>query len=213
MIENKLTQEELCQILRPFFRLQPVSTILPIFQDVLHFPIQTKSDILCQNKVLLTFEDYRVDIRDLREIAPGAASIIIQFKAKKKWWHGLFRDQNVEVVRALQNICRSEITGLTFTRFDTTVPANPLIDGGPQDLVFLHDSRAFNSDWQAGYDISPLLIAPDCHHGKCFVEFLFNSAAYRRSGNITTLKDDWLSSAFTVSHGIEQSAKKLLGIE
>lgn len=213
MIENKLTQHELSRVLRPFLRLEPLATVFPTLQDVLGFPIQTYSDVVCQNKVLLTFEGYRVDIRDLRQTAPGAASIIVQFKAKQKWWHGLFRDQNANVVRALQNICSAEIANLAFARFQTAVPGEPFMDDGPQNLVFLHDSRAFNRDWKAGYDISPLLISPDCHHDKCFVEFQFNSAAYQRSGTTTALKDDWLTAAFSVSDGIEQSAKRLLGLE
>jgi hypothetical protein len=217
MIENKLSQHELSRVLRPFLRLETISTILPTLQDVLGFPIQTRIDdrnaVLYQEKVLLTFEGYRMDIRDLRQTAPGAASIIIQFRAEKKWWHGLFRDQNAGVVRALQNICRAEIVNLAFTRFETTIPTHRFMDDGPQNLVFLHDSSAFNREWKAGYDVSPLLICPDCHDGKCFVEFQFNSAAYRRSGPTTALKDDWLTTAFAVSNGIERTAKNILGLD
>jgi len=213
MIENKLSLHELSRILRPFLCLEPLSTVFPSLQDVLGFPIQSRGDVVCQNKLLLTFEGYRVDIRDLRQSVPGAVSIIIQFKAKQKWWHRLIRDQNARVIRTLQDICRAEIADLDFTRFQTTLPGDLFLNDGQQHLVFLHDSRAFNQGWQAGYDISPLLIAPDSHDGNCFVEFQFNSAAYRRSGNMTELKADWLTAAFSVSDGIEHDVKRVLGLE
>ena len=212
MIENKLTHQELARILCPFLRLKPLSTILPTLQDVLGIPIDSRDAVLCQTKVLLTFEGYHVDIRDLRQTAPGAASIIMQFKAKQKWWHGLIRDQNRPIIEALQTICRGEIADLHFTRFEATPPGDPLLDDGQQHLIFLHDSRAFNQRWQAGYDVSPLLISPDAHHGNCFVEFQFNSAAYFRSGDATKLRDDWLAFAFSVSEGIDPDAKRLLGL-
>ena len=203
MIENKLTHQELSGVLRPFLRLEPLSTVLASIQDVLGLSIRNPKDVICQTKVLLTFEGYRVDIRDLRQTSPEAASIILQFKAKQKWWHGMIGDQNARIVRALQDICRAEIANLTFARFETLIPADGL---EKQNLIFFHDSRAFNPDWKAGYDVSPLSIIPDSHHGNCFVEFLFNSAVYHRSGNTTVLRDDWLNAAFSVSRGIERDA-------
>lgn len=214
MIENKLTLHELTRVLRPFLRLEPLESIVPTLQDALGLSVQNRRDLLCQTKVLLTFDGYRLDIRDLRPITSAAASVIIQFKAKQKWWHGIFRDQNAGLVRTLQQICRAEIAELEFTRFETTVPGDPLMDQkASQNFVFLHDSFAFNSDWQAGYDISPLLISPDCHHGNCFVEFQFNGAAYERLGDKTVLRDDWFEHAFSVSTGIDQEARRRLGLD
>lgn len=137
--------------------------------------------------------------------------MILQFKAPQKWWHGTLRDQNAAVVRALQDISRSFLSGLSFAKYEARVPGDPFLDEGPLRLEYFHDARAFNRSWRAGYDISPLAIAPDAHHGKCFVEFLFNGAAYKRSGQFTVLRDDWLAAAFAVSHGIEEEAKALLG--
>jgi len=214
MIENKLTLQELTRVLRPFLRLEPLPSVVPALQDVLRLNVKTRGDLICQDKVLLTFEGYRVDIRDIRPVTSSAASIVIQFKAKRKWWHGAFRDQNAPIVLALQQICRTEIAGLEFSSFETTASGDPFMDQqNSLDLVFYHDSLAFNNDWRAGCDIPPLLISPDCHHGTCFVEFQFNPAAYKRCGNTTVLREDWLKHAFSVSVGINQEAKQLLGLD
>jgi hypothetical protein len=155
----------------------------------LRLTISKREDILCQTKILVTYKSYQIDIRDLRQLENKGVSINMQFKAKQRWWHA-FRDQNAELVRDLQSICSSEISDLRFSRFQATVPGDPLLDDGPIDLVFLHDSRALNPHWQVGTDISPLLISPDAHHGKCFVEFHFNPGGYRRFGKKTVLRDD-----------------------
>jgi TPR repeat protein len=206
MIENKLTLEELSGILRPVLHLKPLDTVLPILEDVLGLKIKTCDDVMCQTKILLTFEGYRLDIRLLRQTALGCASIIIQFKAKQKWWHGIFRDQNTRIVRILQDICRAEIADLDFALYKPFLPT----DEGRKEFTFLYDSRAFNDKWQEGYDISPLQITPDSHHKNCFVEFQFNSDAYSRSDNTTVLKHDWLLYACSVSSGIMQGAIDLL---
>jgi len=134
-------------------------------------------------------------------------SVIIQFKAKKKWMHGLLYDQNAEIVRDLQQIGTLDINGLSFRRFETTIPRED------ERLVFLHDSRAFNADWERGYDVSPFIIAPDCHDGKCFIELLFNARCYWREGNKTVLRDDWLTYACAVSEEIEREARHIFGLK
>ena len=212
MIENKLNLNELSRIIQPFLRLEPPSRIISALQDVLSIPVADFNDVICQTKILVTYNGYRMDIRDLRTLQDKGVSIQIQFKAKQRWRHS-FRDQNAEIVRDLQRISAEEMSNLQFRRFETTVPGDPFLDKGPVRLVFFHDSRAFNPNWRQGTDISPLLIAPDAHHGNCFVEFQFNPGGYHRSGGITVLRDDWMASAFDVSEAIERGAKRLLGIE
>jgi hypothetical protein len=212
MIENRLNLNELSRIIQPFIRLEPPSRITSALQDVLNIPVADFTDVICQTKILVTYNGYRMDIRDLRVLQGKGVSIHIQFKAKQRWWHR-FRDQNVEIVHDLQRICAEEMPNLHFRRLETTVPEDPFLDRGPMCLVFFHDSRAFNPNWKQGRDISPLLIAPDAHHSNCFVEFQFNPGAYRRSGGTTVLRDDWMASIFDVSEAIEQGAKGLLGIE
>ena len=209
MLENKLTFRELSGLIQPILRLDHVSAITSAFRDILHVPIAKPDDAVCQNKILVTYRDYRLDIRDFREVADKGFSIHLQFKSAQRWWHS-FRDQNLPLVRDLEAICLSEISGLNFARFETQAPPDPWADR-PFKLVFLHDSRALKREWVAATDISPLLIGPDAHHGNCFVEFFFNPGGYHRVGATTVLRDDWLHSAADVSQAIERDADRLLG--
>jgi hypothetical protein len=212
MIENKLTFAELSNIISPFLRMETPAAILSALQDVLRIPVAAFEDIVCQDSILVTYEGYRIDIRDIRLLKGKGVAVHIHFKAKQKWWH-IFKDQTAHIVRDLQNICAKEIRDLHFMPFGHTQCGDPLLDSdGYIHLVFYHDSRAFNAKWKVGWDISPLLIVPDAHHGKCFVEFQFNPGGYRRCGDTTVLRDDWANSAFDVSEAIERDAKRLLGI-
>jgi hypothetical protein len=213
MIQNTLQPHELKTLLRPFLRLADANSTVGTLSEVLGFPITKREDILCQTKVLLMYKEYRVDITDLRLLKDAGFAVHIQFKAKQKWTHGLFKDQNREIIQDLQSICESEIEGLSFETFKTTAAGDPLTGDGPLDLVFIHDSRAFNQNWSSGRDISPLLLAPDAHHGNCFVEFLFNPAGYMRREGRTVLRDDWLQSAFLISQGLERDARHILGTQ
>ena len=171
MIQNTLQSHELKKLLRTFLLLADANSTIGTLSEVLGFPITKQEDILCQTKVLLMYKEYRVDITDLRLLKDAGFAVHIQFKAKQKWTHGWFKDQNREIIQDLQSICESEIEGLSFETFETTAAGDPLTGDGPLDLVFIHDSRAFNQNWSSGRDISPLLLAPDAHHGNCFVEF------------------------------------------
>lgn len=180
MIENKLQKYELVRLLNPFLQLADANSIILELSDVLGIQIEKKGDIVCQNKILITYRGYRVDIRDLRQVDETGLAVCIQFKAKKKWWHGLFMNQNRPILNDLKEVCLLEINDLHFTRYSTTDTGDLLTDQGPTDAIFYHDARAFNPRWRQGHDISPLLIAPDMHHGNCFIEFQFNPGGYLR---------------------------------
>jgi tetratricopeptide (TPR) repeat protein len=211
MIENLLQPREFERLLRAFIRMLPPNECLDELRKVIGIPADFEMDIVCQDKILVSFRGYRIQIRDLREIR-GAMSVSIEFKAKKKWWHGLFGDQNKALLHDLKNICISEVEGLKFESYEKMMPSDELTNLESARLEFLYDSRALNEYWDQGRDISPLLIAPDCHHGNCFVEFHLNSGAYFRQGGKTRLRDDWMDCAFAVSDCIDESAKRLLGI-
>lgn len=213
MIVNELTYSELLNLLRPILQLSPPEIILSNFKNILRIEIQTRDDIICQTQFLLKYKEYKIDIRDLRCIENKGMSIGMQFKAKKKWWHGIFKDQNLEIVADLKQICFTEIQGLQFGKFTPIAQPDCLSSEAPARLVYFYDSRAFNPNWKAGHDISPLLISPDAHHGKCFTEFQFNAGGYIRMGGKTVLRDDWTESAFDISEGIERGARGLLGLE
>lgn len=209
MIENKLTFAELSRMLRPFLRMETPSTILSVLQDVFHVSAVAFDDIVCQNSILVTYNGYRIDIRDMRMLTDKGVAIHMQLKANQKWWH-VFKDQTAGIVRDLQNICTAELKDLHFNRFEAELPCgSSLLDSdGYIHFVFYHDARAFNEKWEVGMDISPLLIAPDAHDKKCFVEFYFNPGGYRRSDNTTILRADWTTNAFDVSEAIEHQAKQ-----
>lgn len=212
MLQNTLQPSDLEKIIRPFLSLADVDTVISSLSEVLGSPIKRREDIECQSKVLLSYKGYRIDIRDLRLLGECFA-VCIQFKAKQKWSHGLFGDQNKEIIHDLQRICQSEIDGLQFARYVTSVPGDPMMGDGQVHLTFIHDSRALNKNWVEGRDVSPLLIAPDAHHGNCFVEFQFNPAGYLREGNRTKLRHDWLKNASLITEGIERDARRMLGME
>lgn len=213
MIQNILERHELIRFLRPFLRLASAEEVVAELSSVLGIAIQSREDIVCQTKVHLSYQGYRIDIRDLRWIEGSGFAPTIQFKAKKKWYHGVFKDQIQPIIEDLKSICCSEIDGLTFKSFSASPPTNPFFREEPVVFTFLHDARAFNPEWSEGRDISPLLIAPDSHHGNCFVEFQFNPGGYYRNGSKTLLRPDWLQSAFCISRGIESDARRRLGLE
>ena len=202
-------------MLRPFLCISESNNVIGELSEVLGIPIQKREDVVCQDKVLITYKGYRLDILDLRWIKDSGFSISIQFKMKKNWSHGIFTDQNKELVNDLERFCRQEIKDLTFKRFSTTVSGDSflVIDTDQTPLVFFHDSQAFNPEWKAGRDISPLLISPDSHHGNCFVEFQFNPAAYMRQNGTTMLRSNWRQKAFLISEEIENEAKRRLGLK
>ena len=215
MIENKLQFSELSRLLHPFLCLLPFKEGICELEDILGISIRKENDIVCQTKVLLTYKGYRLEIKYLRWVADFGFAVIVQFNAKQKWAHGLFYDQNKQIVSDIQQICTSEIQGLTFSRFQTPFPEPSFDESDSQSLVFYHDSRAFNPNWRtgAGIDIAPLLLAPDAHHGNCFVEFSFNPGGYMHQSGTTILRPDWLKYAFTISVLIEREARQRLGME
>lgn len=201
MIENALSFDELHQFIGSFLRLNP-QEILRSLERVLNTSIKSLDEVVCQNRVLVSYRGYRIDIRDLRPIAEIGLSVLIQFRAKQRWFHGFFWDQNKQIVQDLQRICQSHVKELTFKEFRH--------NNGSFDTVFLYDSRAFNPDWKEGFDLSPLLIAPDAHDGKCFIEFLFNPGGYVRSGDEILLNKNWLSNSYSISKGIHEDAQRLV---
>ena len=119
----------------------------------------------------------------------------------------------IRPIRELANEAFKELKEIQTGKKLLVKTGDPLIDDSPMNLVFIHDSLAFNQDWALGRDISPLLLCPDAHHGNCFVEFMFNPAGYTRQDGRTVLRHDWLKNASIVSEEIERDARRLLGME
>lgn len=210
MIQNVLQPNELKRFIQPFLQLMDPDAAIGIFSEIIGHQINKREDIVCQTKIQLLYKGYQIDIRDLRVLEDTALAVSMQFKAKQKWYHNLFKDQNKEIVQDLQSICKSELPEISFRHF-TTKGGNPILGNEQFELTFIHDSRAFNETWENGRDISPLVIAPDSHDGNCFVEFQFNPSCYFRDDGKTQLRTDWQKNASLVSDEIERSARRMLG--
>jgi hypothetical protein len=108
-------------------------------------------------------------------------------------------------------ISKSLLNGLSFRTTLVTMPPVPFTGDDPFTLRVHHDSRAFNRRWRCIRDTSPLLIVPDAHDGKCFIEFQFNPAGYLRVGQNIVLREEWGENASLVSDNIERDVERLLG--
>jgi hypothetical protein len=142
----------------------------------------------------------------MRQSNSGYSSFIIEFKKKQANWDKIFGRATKELVNDLKKICKNNIPDIEFSCFSHTEKFDNYT------IVYHYHKNALNENWQRGYDISPLLIAPDAHHGNCFVEFLFNSECFRKTETgIVSLSSEWQPKICNLSHGIEEDAKKLLG--
>jgi hypothetical protein len=203
MIENKLSHQELAQFLRPFLHLEPLSEALPSLQAALGFPIASQDDICIRPKLKITFEGYEIAFDGLEFSESGRLWYVdINFRCKQKWWNALLsRNQNAELLRALQTICHAEMPGVVFSRhrkiYQLTGPGWKQYD---VEVAFLYDNRSY--DFSDGLtQVSPLEISNGVDRDWCFVNFKLNATAYQHSSAGTFLTD----SARTTS-GIGESA-------
>ena len=167
-------------------------------------PIGTTVGEPQHERVLLRYKGYELDILHFRWFDEKGIAIHLHFKTRKKWWHGIFKDQSAELIGDLKGICAREISHLTFERYEYT--------NKEVECVYFHDARAFNREWQNARDISPILIGQDAHDGNCFVEFFFWGGGYVRNNEMTLLRPNWLDFSGDVSRDIEQEAKRRLGL-
>lgn len=213
MIVNELQYGELLDFLRPILRLDSYEAISNACESILKMPVGTTTGEPQHNKPLLRYKGYKLDILHFRWFDAKGMAIHLHFKTKKKWWHRLFKDQNAELVADLKRICVAEICQLVFEQYTHTPTPAFGITEPVEELVYLHDARALNRDWRHAFDISPLLIAPDAHHGNCFVEFFFWGGGYLRDNGLIALRPNWLDYSNDVFQDIERGANRRLGRE
>jgi hypothetical protein len=213
MIVNELQYCELLDFLRPILRLESYDTVSRACRSILKMPAGTTTGDAQHEKPLLRYKGYTLDVLHFRWFDAKGMAVHLHFKAKKKWWHPLFKDENADLIADLKRICVAEIHQLRFEQYFHT-PAQEFGMAEPvETLVCFHDARALNRKWRHAFDISPLMIAPDAHHGNCFVEFFFWGGAYLRDNGLTTLRTNWLDHACDVSQDIEREASHRLGLE
>ena len=217
MIINELQYHELLGFLQPILRLESYGKISDANKAILKMPMGTTvgtgtSAVPEDERVLLKYKDYRLDILHVRWFDDRGIAIHLHFKTKKKWWHGFLKDQTAELVGDLKRICTEEINHLTFEKYEHISSADIFGNSAEKvKCVYFHDAQAFNKEWQQAWDMSPIIISQDTHDGKCFVEFCFWGGGYIRHDDTTFLRSDWLQYAGDVATDIEQEAKRRLG--
>lgn len=213
MIVNELQYSELLDFLRPILRLESRDTIGRNCDAILKMPIGTTTGAPRPDHPLLRYKGYKLDVLHFRWFDAKGIAIQLHFKTRKKWSHGIFKDQNAELIGDLRRLCTSEIDQLTFKKYDHTASPEFGITESIEKFVFFHDARALNRRWRHAFDISPLLVSPDAHHGQCFVEFFSWGGAYVRNNGMTHLRPNWLDYSCDVSQDIEREANRRLGIQ
>lgn len=204
MIENHLKQWELASLLGVFLRIEPLDQIVAEL-NTLGFPTAHeepkgpfRAALCCTEEMFhsnytydtvhLVFGEYRVWLRMIHHQAPDKTHLEIEFRAKKKWWHGL-RDQNSGLIATLQKICCDEMEGLKFKSCQILIPPSFISRDPSEYVTFYHDSR-FESPRQKIYigEIAPLAMCSESNEEYCFVPFVFRSSFYERRGNTTVLR-------------------------
>jgi len=212
MIVNELQFGELLDFLRPILRLESYDAISKSCESILRVPVGTTTGEPQHDKALLRYKGYKLDVLHFRWFDAKGMAVHLHFKAKKKWWHPLFNDQNAELVADLKRMCVAEIHQLTFEQYFHTPTPEFGTTKPVEKLVYFHDAKALNRDWRHAFEISPLLIAPDSHHGNCFVEFFFWGGGYVRDNGLTSLRANWSDSCNDVFQDIEREANRKLGL-
>lgn len=205
MLLNDLTSYELDELIGALLTLKSIDEILAILSRYYDQEIKRRNDIYEQSRVKLAYKGFELKIRDIRRSKLGFTSLIAQFKKSENIWDKILKKATREIVNDLKKICQNSISDLEFSIFSHT----PQLE----DYAFLYhyDKKALNQNWQSGYEISPLLIAPDAHHGNCFVEFLFNADCYMKTKDgVIKLSPTWHSNICNVSKGIEEDGNKIL---
>lgn len=210
MIENRLTGNELKKILLPIIKLKPLLTVISDIGSVFNIESKSPEDIVCQTQYLIIYKNYKIDITFLDEINGEGVSVAVQFKAKQKWWH-IFFNQNRSIIKHLKQTCQEEFYQLRFKQFEHFIPET--IREPKINLIYFHDELAYNGKWEEAFEISPLIVAEDTHHGNCFVSFHFNANCYQRIKNKTILKMEWKDHIQDVVKYINKEATRRMQIK
>ena len=206
MLVNDLTFNELSELIGPFLSLESQDEIFGILSHFYDQEIRSRDDLYGQTRIRLVYKGFSLRFPHIRQANSCYLSVIVEFKKKQAIWDKIFGRVTRGLVNDLKKICKNIIPDIEFSILSHTEK----IDN--YTIKYHHHKNALNQNWQSGYDISPLLIAPDAHHGNCFVEFLFNSECYRKTKTgIVSLSSEWRPNICNLSRGIEEDAQRLLG--
>jgi len=205
MIVNDLTFNELSELIGSFLSLKGQDEI---FKTLSHFydqEIKSRDDIYGQARIKLFYKGFSFRFPHVRQSNSDNLSFILEFKKRQGIWDKIFGGNIKEIVNDLEKICKNNIHDIEFS----CLSHNEKYENC--SIIYHYHKNALNEDWQIGYDISPLLIAPDAHHGNCFIEFLFNSACFRKTeAGAVSLSPKWTTNIYKLSQGIKKDSQKLL---
>jgi hypothetical protein len=205
MIVNDLTYTELSELIGSFLSLKRKDEILRVLSHFYDQEINSRDDVYNQTRIKLLYKGFSFRFPHMRQSNSGYLSFILEFKKRQGILDKMFGRATRELVDDLENICKNNIHDIEFSCLSHTEQYENCT------IVYHYPKDALNEDWQAGYDISPLLIAPDAHHGNCFVEFLFNSACFRKTeSGFVSLSPKWQTNIYNLSQGIKEDSQKLL---
>lgn len=205
MIVNDLTFNELSELIGSFLSLKDQHEIFRVLSHFYDQEIKSRDDLYGQTRIKLFYKGFSFHFPHMRQSNSGNLSFILEFKKRQGIWDKIFGRDTNEIVKDLENICKNNIHDIEFSCLSHTEKYEDCT------IVYHYHKKALNKDWQKGYDISPVLIAPDAHHGNCFIEFLFNSACFRETGaGVVSLSSNWTTNIFNLSQGIKDDSKKLL---
>ncbi len=192
MIENKFTFYELSRFLMPILGLMEISEVINGFEKVLHTKIDHIDKLYDYfNKHKVSFEEFEIIIRDLKTNNEGHIHIKLDFRITNKWYYN-FQNPEKKVIKAIQQICKKQISQLEFRTLRHTFFETIKNERKEQVVYFYYDSIAFNNpDDEDGRRISPLIIATSTNDRYRFIEFNFFALSYEQSNGHVQLKDNW----------------------
>lgn len=203
MLINELTFFELKSIITTVIKLEPMNNVVSTISEALLIEKPSRKNITGQgNKQHILYKGFKVFISDIRWIKNQGPCIIIQLSRQStKFESYLYKFLTVnnwfrkiacgDVINDLQNICKSTIQNINFVTNE--IEGYDANDRKKDRLTFWasYPSVAFNSNWNEGRDISPLLIINEYHSEKWFITLTFNAGSFEIRNDKTTLRDDW----------------------
>jgi len=194
MIENRLSLNEFSNLLSPIIALESLTDSMIRIERVFNISIVHVDDLFNYfNKYYVQFRGFRLHIRDMKKNKEGHIHLHIQLRIDNKWWYA-FTSPERKVVSAIQMICRRQIHGLKFSKYERTYTEMERFETKSFLHKYFYDSNAFhNSSSKDGIALSPLIIGCSDNGKYRFVEFNFCALAYEKHNSVVNLKDNWIS--------------------
>lgn len=192
MIENRLSFLEFSNFLSPIIALKNLNDSMISIEQVFDISISHVDELYNYlNKYNVSFERFRLHIRDMKKNSEGHIHLHIQLRIDNKWWYS-FTLPEERVIKAIQDICKKQIHNLKFSKYTRTVFEKERLETKQRTYSYYYDSLAFkNSSSKDGITLSPLIIGFSNNDKYRFVEFNFCALAYEKQNSKIALKENW----------------------